>query len=569
MSRHHRHSSSSSSTSPAPESSGPSVASSESDVHHVSRKQKRRNARRRRRERSREGSTSTALVVAGAGSVSVDRGPKKSWLQTLEDVLIRIERGARELRSVTNTAVSAVEFAQGKAGEGGDAASTLRNRATRLHKTGLMLAQLVFGYRFFGLRTAFASSERTAELRDQLHAENAARFTRTSAEQGGAFLKVGQLLSARADLLPQIWVRELAALQDAAPIIPDAEARAALQASLGAPPEERFAEFDYAPIAAASIGQVHRAMTSDGIPVAVKLQRPGIAARIEDDLALLDLTIEALRGSLPPIDLNTVIGEIRNHIRAEVDYKREAELTARAAHFFENIPGIMVPEPVAALCSAEVLTTRFIQGRKISIVLDELSEKRDAGDKDAQAQLSELLGRLLQSYLRQMLELGMFQADPHPGNLMVTSAGELAILDFGCAAELSDEIRNAYLALLGSFFAQDKVRLAKAFMDLGFRTQSGKPDTLIGFMDALLGELAQALASGQVSWPDRDAIAARAKGLGKSLEADPVVGLPGHFVMIGRVLATIGGLFSHYRPDLDVTVHVLPVLAAALEAPAA
>lgn len=563
MSRRHRD------HSPSPATS----ASIEGEVVHISRKEKRRNARRKRRTRSRE-ATALALVNADGSPVQ-----KKSLLSQIEDVLIRIERGARELRSVANQASSVIEKAQGATNglradgtEGADMASTLRNRAGRLHKTGLMLAQLVFGYRFFGLRTAFASDERTAELREKLHADNAARFTKTSAEQGGAFLKVGQLLSGRADLLPQIWVRELAVLQDAAPIIPDDQARAALKASLGSAPEEIFAEFDYTPIAAASIGQVHRARTKDGLDVAVKLQRPGIAARIEDDLALLDLTIDALRGSLPPVDLDTVIGQVREHIRAEVDYKREAALTQRAATFFADVEGIVIPEPVAELCSAEVLTTRFIQGRKISTVLDELLEKREAGGadaQDAQAQISDVLGRLLQSYLRQMLELGMFQADPHPGNLMVTTKGELAILDFGCAAELTDEIRRAYISLLGSFFSQDRVKLAEAFQTLGFRTKSGKPDTLIGFMDALLGELGQAMASGKIEWPDRDAIAKRAKGLGKSLEADPVTTVPGHFVMIGRVLATIGGLFSHYRPDLNVAVHVLPVLANTLEMNAA
>ncbi|MEY4577339.1 MAG: hypothetical protein RL701_2042 [Pseudomonadota bacterium] len=547
--------------SPVTPASTDGEASETSEVH-ISRKHKRRLARRKRRERSRE----AAALKAQNPPSNFER---RSFLSQVEDVLMRIERGARELRSVTNSAANAIEFAQSKLGDangaaGGGGAGALKNRAARVHKTGLMLAQLVFGYRMFGLRTAFASEERTAELRDKLHADNAARFTRTSLEQGGAFLKLGQLLSARADLLPEIWVSELSTLQDAAQHIPSDEARAALTASLGAAPEECFAEFNYEPIAAASIGQVHRALTKEGLQVAVKLQRPGIAARIEDDLALLDLTMDALRGSLPPLDLDTITKQIREHIRAEVDYKREAALTARAAAFFQAIEGLTIPEPVAHLCTAEVLTTRFIEGRKITVVLDELVALREAGDASAQVRISELLGRLLQSYLRQMLELGMFQADPHPGNLMVTSTGELAILDFGCAAELTDEVRRAYLALLGAFFASDRERSVKAFEALGFRTQSGRPDTLLGFMDALLGELAEAVQSGSVQWPDREAIAKRAAGLGKSLTADPVVTVPGHFVMIGRVLATIGGLFSHYRPDLDIATHVLPVLAATL-----
>ena len=537
----------------------------------ISRKQRRREARHRRRERRERKAAQRAATTAAAPNAAITpvseplvKREKRSFLQQVEDVLIRIERGARELRSVANSAADAIEFGKNQVAEQKESASTLRNRATRLQKTGLMLAQLVLGYRLFGLRTAFSSPERTEILRDRLHADNAERFRRTSAEQGGAFLKVGQLLSARADLLPSIWVQELASLQDAAPTIPDAEARVALHTGLGAPPEQLFAEFDYQPLAAASIGQVHRARTLDGTAVAVKLQRPGVSANIEDDLALLDLSIDALRGSLPPIDLDTIIGEIRQHIRAELDYPREAQLTLRAARFFESIEGLRVPEPVMNLSSATVLTTHFIEGRKLTLVLDELCTARDAGDTAAQARLSEILGRLLQAYLRQMLELGMFQADPHPGNLMVTDSGDLVILDFGCAAELPDAVRRAYLGLMGAFFAQDRERMARSFETLGFRTRSGQPDTLVSFMEALLGELAEAVQTGNVRWPDREAISARAQGLGRSLADDPVVTVPGHFVMIGRVLATIGGLFSHYRPDLDVAVHVLPVLAATL-----
>jgi ubiquinone biosynthesis protein len=309
---------------------------------------------------------------------------------------------------------------------------------------------------------------------------------------------------------------------------------------------------------------VHAARTLDGTKVAVKLQRPGIAERIEDDLALLDIAVEALRSMLPPIKLETILNEIRANLRCEVDYVREAELTGRAARFFADKPGIRAPEPVPELCSAEVLTTRFIEGKKLTAVLDELRDARDQGDASAQERLSELLGRLLQAYLRQMFELGTFQADPHPGNLLVSDAGELVILDYGCAAELSAETRAGYLSLLGAFFARDPEQLQRSFTALGFETASGRADTLVAFMDALLGELAQAMQEGRVHWPDRAAISARMRGLGQALVADPVVTLPAHFVMIGRVLATLGGLFSHYRPDLDVAEHVLPVLATAL-----
>ena len=143
---------------------------------------------------------------------------------------------------------------------------------------------------------------------------------------------------------------------------------------------------------------------------------------------------------------------------------------------------------------------------------------------------------------------------------MVTAADELVILDFGCAGELSTGTRQAYLQLLEAFFQRDDAGMLRAFAALGFRTESGRADTLLAFMQALLGELAEAMQQGRVCWPDREAMAERIGELGRSLLHDPVVAIPDHFVMIGRVLTTLGGMFSHYRPDLDVMRHVLPVL---------
>jgi ubiquinone biosynthesis protein len=485
------------------------------------------------------------------------------YLRQVSEALTRVERAARELRGVADSATNVLQRTRDPATDPLAAAQRLRERAFRLHKTGSMLAQLVLGYRLFGLRTSFASPERTSEVLEQLHRDNALRFCDTSREQGGAFLKVGQLLSARADVLPRTWIEELSSLQDAVPPISPQDTRRALHTALGSDPEHLFERFDWQPLAAASIGQVHRARTHEGVEVAVKLQRPGIAARIEDDLSLLALSCEALRSSLPPLDLDTIVQQISTHVRAEVDYAREARLGARVAEFFNDIPGISAPQPLPELCRRELLITQYVAGRKLTLELDELRAARDTGDVAAQARLSGLLGCLLEAYLRQMFELGTFQADPHPGNLLVTPSGELVILDFGCAAELCSEVRRAYLSLLVAFFAGDRDAAATALATLGFRTQSGQPDALIDVMQGLLGQLAQAVAEGRVDWQDSQAASARLKQLGQLLAADPVVCIPDHFVMIGRVLGTLVGLFSHYAPDLDVARHVLPVLALA------
>ena len=152
---------------------------------------------------------------------------------------------------------------------------------------------------------------------------NAARFRDLCREQGGAFLKVGQLLSARADLLPAPWVDKLSCLQDAAPPVATEEIVARLEEELGAPLSELFARFEETPLAAASIGQVHLAELLDGREVAVKVQRPGVDALVALDMDLLELFLHGLTSMLPPSDYATIVAEVRALVLDELDYAKE------------------------------------------------------------------------------------------------------------------------------------------------------------------------------------------------------------------------------------------------------
>jgi ubiquinone biosynthesis protein len=427
-----------------------------------------------------------------------------------------------------------------------------------------MLASTAAGYRFHGLRAAFVSERRAEELLDQLHEKSARRFHDVSALHGGAFLKVGQLLSARPDLLPAVWITQLEKLQDAAPAIPFSVVRSVVEDDFGKPLPELFRTFDEAPLAAASIGQVHRATTLDGREVAVKVKRPGIAARVKMDLQMLETFVASLASSLPETDYETIVGEVRSAVLAELDYRAEAETTGKVSAFFAAHEAIVVPETVGELCSDNVLTTTFVAGRKITVVLEELAARAHDGDARAGARISKILGTLLEAYLRQVLEAGFFQADPHPGNLLVTDDDELALLDFGCAGRLSDETRHRYLGLVQAFVLGDRERLARLFSEIGFVTKSGKPETLHQFADALLGEIRGAVLGGGVRWPTREEAVTRMTSLLRACESDPVIGLPGEFIMIARVFGTLGGQFAKYEPDIDVARHVMPVLGPAL-----
>lgn len=430
-------------------------------------------------------------------------------------------------------------------------------RVDRLKTTGWMLTRITASYRLWGIRSAFIPQSKTARALDKLHRRNAELFRDVSLQQGGAFLKVGQLLSARADLLPKPWVEALRVLQDQASAVPFEQIRSVIEAELGASLESLFQQFDPQPIAAASIGQVHRAILQDGRAVAVKVQRPGLDNIIDLDMTLLKLFVGSVQSMLPPTDFPTIVGEIERSVREELDYRQEAHWMVHMADFLANVNDVVVPRPVAGYCTGKVLVSNFVVGTPL---MTELDRRQNEGDH---AGVSDLLGRLMDLYLRQVLQSGTFQADPHPGNLLVTPANELVLLDFGCTMQLSESFRDAYFKVLGAALMDDRATLARLLVDMGFRTRSGRPDTLLLFADALLSQIQQAakgVTGGNMRWPSAADMLKAGQQLLAQAEQDPVEKMPAEFIMLARIFTTLGGLFVHYQPQLDVHTYLIPHL---------
>ena len=553
-----------------------------------------RRGRRRQRKAERHDPRRFSDLLVGDAS-----GPEtiRSLIGLVDSVLSIVERTAWELREVAETAGAGyrnitestvagyrqvVESAGGSEvvegaggpevssdeGELGRAAARAPLRFKRLASTAWMLAQLAMTYRGHAFRSAFVSRESAAADLDKLHAKNARRFYETSVEQGGALLKVGQLLSARHDLLPPAWISELSKLQDEVPALPPGTARAVVEAEFGKPLEQLFEVFDEQPVAAASIGQVHRARTPSGEWVAVKVQRPGISELIDTDLELLGMFIQSIRSMLPPADYAMIEREISSTVKGETDYVLEARMMGLIAAFFAGHPAIRVPEPVPDLCGRRVLTSRFVDARKISDFLGDCAKRRDSGDREAGRRLDRVMSLLLEAYVRMVLEAGVFQADPHPGNLLVTADDELVVLDFGATKVLPPKVREGYLAVVRAFIFGDRQRLAVLLDELGFRTASGQPETLLMFAEILLQTMRQAIeGGGGFAWPTKQELLSQASELLRQVERDPVVSLPAEFVMTARVFGTLGGLFMHYRPNIDYTKALLPIIGQALAQP--
>ena len=488
------------------------------------------------------------------------------WLEVLERALVALERAVWRGRHLAEQAAATGEKVERSLNEALREAARWPGRLSRLSRSAWMLARVTASYRLWGTRSAFIPEARRAEALEKLHRTNARRFRDTSLEQGGAFLKIGQLLSSRPDLLPEAWIEELEVLQDEARPEDFETVEAILEEDLGQPVSELFSSLDCQPLASASIGQVHRAVLADGREVAVKVRRPGLREIVEQDMALLGLFAESIRSLLPPMDLDTVTTELRRTIRTELDYRQEQEAMRRVGETLADMEGVRVPVTVDELCSDRVLTTEFVHGRKLTTVLDEL---REAGEE---YRIAAMLERVLDAWFAQVLEAGFFQADPHPGNLLVTGDDELVLLDFGSSMELPDHFRRGYFRILQATIVEEREEIARILTELGFVTRSGDPETLMVFADLLLRQLQDAMVSddpaGGVRWPSPMELVEQGRQVLEHTEADPVDRVPAEFIMLARVFATLGGLYLHYRPQVDMARLVMPYLTRPLHEPA-
>ena len=255
---------------------------------------------------------------------------------------------------------------------------------------------------------------------------------------GPSFVKLGQMLSTRPDVLPGDWIDAFAKLQDQVAPFPGDLARAQVEDALGAPVEEIFEEFSREPVASASIAQVHTARLSDGTRVAVKIQRPGIEKTLRSDINIMYMLGELLEGRL---DLGVytptkVVEAFDRAISLEIDFLNEAANGQAFAKALDGMEGVYVPKVHRTLTARTVLTMEWIDGHKLS----------DIDKSGAQREL--IMDRLVEATYCQIFQHGIFHADPHPGNLVVNDESVLTFLDFGLMGRITPEMRAPLEGLL-------------------------------------------------------------------------------------------------------------------------
>jgi predicted unusual protein kinase regulating ubiquinone biosynthesis (AarF/ABC1/UbiB family) len=406
-----------------------------------------------------------------------------------------------------------------------------RERGRRAQFKAWIRAQLSVAFdrfirvlRYAIFRGAEGSAGKQARLRKQ-----AAWMRASLIGLGPTFIKIGQALGTRADLLPLEYVKELATLQDQVPAFPTAEAFAIIEAELGRSLHECYAEIDSEPIAAASLGQVYRARLATGEEVAVKVQRPNLESTIAFDVAILFRLVKLVNRFFPKANENAdwegMLREFHTTIFEEMDYVKEGRNADRFRYNFRTWRAIRVPKIFWSHTSTRVLTLDFIRGTKV-VDIEGLRAHRISPVK---------VNRLLiRTYLKQLLEDGFFHADPHPGNLLVMDSGHLAFFDFGMVGRITPKLQAQMIDAFFHVVARDVRGLGQDIINLDFLKPGVDAETVRPVVESLFTHYLN-LKLGDVNFKELT------YDLAEVIYEYPFR-LPSNFTYIMRALMTLEGI---------------------------
>lgn len=364
----------------------------------------------------------------------------------------------------------------------------LATQMSRYSEIGRVLARhgwhSALGY--LGIERLSRDREVPAERAHELLPPSAVR--RILADLGPTYVKIGQILSTRPDLVPDPYVKELEKLQDQAAPVAVEEIRAALEEAFGKPVEEVFDEFDPEPLAAASISQVHTAVYQ-GRRVAVKVQRPGIERTIEADFVILRSLAQHLEATWPLArrhDLGGLTSDLHDYIRQELDFAQEGRNADRLRASVGSRPSIHVPRVEWSLTTSRVLVTELLVGAKIT---------DDEGLERLGADRSRLARTLAETMLHQIFVSGVFHGDPHPGNVLALADGSIGLLDLGNVPTLTPRTRELVLSMFLSLHRQDSASFSDALSDLAGADDTVDRRSFVRDVDRILHEYQTASAT--------------------------------------------------------------------------
>jgi ubiquinone biosynthesis protein len=357
----------------------------------------------------------------------------------------------------------------------------------------------------------------------------------TFEELGLVFLKLGQVLALRRDLLPDAYIDELELLHDQLPAMGIDEVRATVKFALGAPLTKLFLAFSETPLAAATIAQVHEATTQDGRHVAVKVQRPCLKAIISTDIAALTYLVALGEGLFPrlrALDLPVVVRQLAISLNRETDFGREARSIVLIRAALEDVPDLWIPDVVAEYSGETVLTMEYSAGERVDLYAKLHPEA-----------MPRVINTLVKLMLHSIFEEGLFHADPHPGNVFVLPDGRLSLLDFGNTGDLDEPMRESLTRLLEAVVKGDARAATEAYLEMAPANEKVNRVALLVDIKAVLYEIRRTNLA-DVSIGNAFESLLRAGGRNG-------VHNPGEFVLLTRAFVILESMIRQLAPDFN------------------
>lgn len=411
----------------------------------------------------------------------------------------------------------------------------------------------VLGRHGFGALGALLSSpnrnarptDATETIRELAKPDRGQRVLRVFEELGPTFIKFGQILSTRPDIVPADIVQELQSLQDRVPPMSWEDAERVLTEELGRPPTEVFASIETEPLASASIAQVHRAILHNGREAAVKIQRPNIVPQVRSDLHILHFIARRMLSIMPELDLMDPIGIVTEFDKAlslELDFTHERNHILRFRQNFADFPGIVIPRVYDDYCTERVLTMEYIRGFKAT----------DA-DKYVTVKAESIAPTMMRALFKMIFEDGYFHGDLHPGNVLIQPDGTIGLIDFGLVGKLTDRQRDNILDILIGISRRDYAIVARVFYDIGIKLPGQTyhyqrfEDDVVAMMETHIGDKNISDLNIGAFFADivQGAIRHRIK-------------MPPTYTMVFKALMTVEGMGKTLAPNINFVEEATP-----------
>ena len=390
------------------------------------------------------------------------------------------------------------------------------------------------------------------ERDDSFHVRRAARLVDALVSLGPTFVKLAQVFGSRPDVVPEPYLSALGSLTDRVPIVPFEKIEREIVEAYGQVPEAMFDTFDREPLASGSLGQVYRAKYQ-GRDVVVKVLRPGVEQLVASDIHAVTRILDIISARWSNSHLRgfrVVVNEFTKRIGEEMDFRQEAANAIAIADRFEMNPRVLVPAIETELTRQRVIVMEYMEGARVDSLAPLMAEGRLSG--------TQVVESVVEAYIQMMLVDGLFHADPHPGNLLVTDDGRLVLLDFGMVVRVETEMRRTLIRAALAAVSRNASGVIDGFYELGIVEPGTDMTTIHRLVDVLLGMAFDGVASADIAnriLSDRTL----AEDVMRTIYDWPII-LRGELVYFGRAVALIEGIGARYVPGFNPVSFAAPVI---------